>query len=172
MGVVQDAVADRIGQGGVGEVVVPLGRRELAGDDRRALAVAVLEDLEQVPALLVGHGGQPPVVDQQDVDAGELAEEPDVGAIGARQREVVKEPRGTAIVGAEAFAAGGGGEGTGGEALPRAGGADEDHVVVLLHPAAGGEVGGGGLFEGAPGPVVDGPPPGVRGVRFCPAGGG
>ena len=38
MGVVQDAVADGVGERGVGEVVVPLGRRQLARDDRRAVA--------------------------------------------------------------------------------------------------------------------------------------
>jgi hypothetical protein len=59
VGVVEDAVADRVGQGGVGEVVVPLARWQLAGDDGRAVTVAVLEDLQQVPALLVGTGARP-----------------------------------------------------------------------------------------------------------------
>jgi hypothetical protein len=71
MGVVEDAVADGVGQGGGGEVVVPLGRRQLARDDSRAVAIAILEDLEQVPSLLVGDGREAPVVDQEDVDAGE-----------------------------------------------------------------------------------------------------
>jgi hypothetical protein len=120
MGVVQEAIADGVGQGGVGEVVVPLGGRQLAGDDGGAVAVAVLEDLQHVAAFLVGDRRQAPVVDQEDVDAGELAEQADVGAVGAGEREVVKEPRGAAVVGAEAFAAGVGGESAGDEALPRA----------------------------------------------------
>jgi hypothetical protein len=45
VGVVEEAIADGIGQHRVAEVVVPLGRRQLAGDDRRARAVAILEDL-------------------------------------------------------------------------------------------------------------------------------
>jgi hypothetical protein len=126
VGIVQDAVADGVGQGGVGEVVVPLGRGQLARDDGGAVAVAVLEDLEQVAAFLVGDGRQAPVVDEQDVDAGELAKQADVGAVGAGQREVVKEPRRAPVVGAEALAAGVSGEGTGDEALPGAGGPDED----------------------------------------------
>jgi hypothetical protein len=73
VGVVQDAVADGIGQGSIGEVLMPQGRRELAGDDGRAGPVAVLEDLEQVAALLILGGGEAPVVDDQDVEAGELA---------------------------------------------------------------------------------------------------
>jgi hypothetical protein len=43
---------------------MPLGRRQLARDDGRAVAVAVLEDLEQVAALLVGDRRQAPVVEE------------------------------------------------------------------------------------------------------------
>ena len=42
-----DAVADGVGEGGIREVVVPVVRRELARDDRRACSVAVLEKLER-----------------------------------------------------------------------------------------------------------------------------
>jgi hypothetical protein len=44
------------------------------------LTVAVLEDLE-IAAPLIGRRGPPLVVDQQDVDPGELAEDSDVGAV-------------------------------------------------------------------------------------------
>lgn len=53
MGVVEDAVADGVGYGGVADVVVPLGSRDLAGEDGGAGAVAVLDDLEEVATLLV-----------------------------------------------------------------------------------------------------------------------
>jgi hypothetical protein len=43
VGGVKNAVADGIGRGGVGEVVVPVLGVELAGDDGRASAMAVLE---------------------------------------------------------------------------------------------------------------------------------
>ena len=55
----EDPVADGIRQGRVGEVVVPLGRRDLTGDDGGTVAVAVFEDLEQVPALLVRDRREP-----------------------------------------------------------------------------------------------------------------
>jgi hypothetical protein len=97
MRVVQDAVADRVGEHRIRKVVVPLGR-QLARDDGRAIAVAVLEDLEEVPALLVCERRQAPIVNQQDVDAREFAEDTDVGAIGAGEGEVVKEARRPAIV--------------------------------------------------------------------------
>ena len=59
----EQTIADGIGQGGVGQVVVPLGGRELARDDGRAGAVAILEDLEEIATLRVLHGGEAPVVD-------------------------------------------------------------------------------------------------------------
>ena len=94
MRVVQDAVADRVGKHRIRQVVVPLGRRQLAGDDGRAIAVAVLEDLEEVSALRVRERRQAPIVKQQDVHAREFAEHPDVGPIGPREGEVVKEADG------------------------------------------------------------------------------
>jgi hypothetical protein len=51
---VQHAVADGIGSGGVGKVVVPVLGIELAGDDGRAGSVAVLENFEEVAPLSIG----------------------------------------------------------------------------------------------------------------------
>src|ERR1700674_5202244 len=106
MGVVQEAVADGVGQGRLAEVVVPLGRRQLAGDNRAAAAIAILEDLEEVTALLILDGGEAPIVEDEDVEAGELGEQADVGAVGAGQQEGVEEAGGAPVVGAVALAAG------------------------------------------------------------------
>jgi hypothetical protein len=72
------------------DVVVPLGGRQLARDDGRAAAVAVLEDLEEIASFLILHGSQAPVIEDEHVHAGELAEEAAVGAIGAREAESSK----------------------------------------------------------------------------------
>jgi hypothetical protein len=55
----------------------------LARDDGGAGVIAILEDLEEIAALRVLHRGEAPVVDQEDVEPGELAEQADVGAVGA-----------------------------------------------------------------------------------------
>src|SRR2546427_3074910 len=94
MGVVEQAVADRVGEGRLAEVVVPLGGRELACDDRGASAVAILEELKEVAALGILDGGQPPVIDDEDVEASQLGEQADVGAVGAGQGEFMEEARG------------------------------------------------------------------------------
>jgi len=71
MSIMQDSVADGIGQGGVREVVVPLGRGELARHEGRACPVAVFEDFQQVLPFKLGRRGQAPVVDEEDIRAGD-----------------------------------------------------------------------------------------------------
>ena len=44
----EEAVADGVGQGRLAQVIVPLAGRQLARDDRRAAAVAVFENLEEI----------------------------------------------------------------------------------------------------------------------------
>src|SRR5438034_11514444 len=126
MGVVQQAVADRVGQGGLAEVVVPLGGWQLARDDGRVGAIAILQDLEEVAALRILDRRQPPVVDDEDIEAGELGEQADVGAIGPGQGELVEEARSPAVAGAIALATGLVRQRTGEEAFPDTGRPDQD----------------------------------------------
>jgi hypothetical protein len=49
---VHDAIEDRVGEGGVAELGMPVLDRQLAGDHRRAAADTVVEELEQIAALL------------------------------------------------------------------------------------------------------------------------
>ena len=54
-----ETVENRVGERRVAADVMPLVDGKLAGHDRRADAVAVLDDLEQVVAVFRGEGGQP-----------------------------------------------------------------------------------------------------------------
>src|SRR2546425_9800243 len=127
MGIVEQPIADGVGQRRLPEVVMPLAGWELARDDRRAATAAVFENLEEIAPLLVLHGGQAPVVEHEDVHAGELAQQLAVATIGAGELEVVEEPGGPAVVRAVATTAGVVSQRTGDEALPGAGGAgDQD----------------------------------------------
>jgi hypothetical protein len=65
--VVEQPIAKGVGDGGIAEVVVPLRDGDLADDDRGAMAMAVFDDLEQIPALAVGERSEPPVVEDEDV---------------------------------------------------------------------------------------------------------
>jgi len=68
----------------------------------------------------------------------------------------VEETRGPTVAGAIALATGLVGERAREEAFPDAGRPDQDHVVVFLDPAAGGELADDGLVELAAGRIVDG----------------
>jgi hypothetical protein len=50
-------------------VRVPVLDRELAGDDGRHAAVAIVDDFQQIPALFGGQRGETPIVEDQQLDA-------------------------------------------------------------------------------------------------------
>ena len=60
-GTVDEAVEDGVGEGGIVELAMPVGHRQLGGDDHRAAAQAVVEDLEEVAAAGGVDRGQSPV---------------------------------------------------------------------------------------------------------------
>ena len=93
VGAVHEAVEDRVGEGRVAEVVVPFLDRQLAGDDGGAPAVAVLDDLEQVAAVLGAQRCEAPVVEDQDVGLGEAGEQLGVAPVGAADVEFVEQSR-------------------------------------------------------------------------------
>jgi hypothetical protein len=58
-----EPIADCVGERGVGQVVVPIVRRKLAGDDRRARSVPIFEDLKQVASLTVSQRCDRKIID-------------------------------------------------------------------------------------------------------------
>ena len=61
MGVVDEAIQDGVGIGGLADDRMPVGHGELAGDQGGAPAVPIFEDLQQVVARLIVERAQPPV---------------------------------------------------------------------------------------------------------------
>src|SRR5262245_20451492 len=129
MGVVEEAVADGIGEGGIADEGVPLSDGQLAGQDGGAGAMPIIEQFEEVPTILRGESIEPPVVDEQDVNAGELGEQAEVTAVGPGEGELVEEAGGAPIEGPEALATGLLGEGAGHEGLAGSGGADDQEIL-------------------------------------------
>ena len=84
MGAMDDAVEDRVGQGGIGDHLVPSTDRDLAGDQQRSAVVAVVDDLEQIAALLGIERFRPPIVDDQQAGAFERGQQPRQAAFAAR----------------------------------------------------------------------------------------
>jgi len=59
MGVVDQAIQDGIGQGGIPDLGVPFIHRELRGHESGTETVTIFEEFQEVPALFVGQGGIP-----------------------------------------------------------------------------------------------------------------
>ena len=99
-------VENGVGDGGVAQIVVPAFPWQLTGDDGGPRAIAILEDLEQIVSVAIGDGPESPVVEHQDVDAGEAPQDGDVGAVRVRERQIRKEARQRTIDHAVALATG------------------------------------------------------------------
>ena len=112
---------------------MPLVDGKLAGHDRRADAVPVLEDLEQVVAVLRGEGGQPPVVDHQHLGLGERFEQLRVAPVGAGNGQGAQQPGHPDIQRAVSVAAGAVGERASYPAFSHAGWpADQDVEMIAV----------------------------------------
>src|SRR5579884_2006955 len=106
MRTVNDAVEDRVTERGIGDHLVPFTDRDLAGDQQRAAVVAVIDNLEQVTALLGIERLWSPVVDDQEPDAFERGQKARQAAFTARLGEIAEQAAGALVEHGEALAAG------------------------------------------------------------------
>ena len=92
VGVVDEPVEDGVGEGGVAEQVVPLLDGKLAGDQGGTGGVSVLEELEEVSAMVGVERGESEVVEDDEVDFGERGQQLGIGAVAAGDGDVVQQP--------------------------------------------------------------------------------
>jgi hypothetical protein len=142
-------------KGGVGEVVVPPLREQLARHERGSRAVAILEHVQEGLAVLLVQRGDPEVVQDEDVRPHESREDLGVGSVDAGQGEFVVEARGPAVEDAVALAAGLKRQGAREKCLPCAGGAGDQDVELVLDEGTGGELQQRGLLQTTRGSGVD-----------------
>ena len=72
MGAVDDAVENGVGQGRIANHLVPASDRDLACDQQRSSVAAIVDDLEQVAALLRIERFRPPIIDDQEAGSRRL----------------------------------------------------------------------------------------------------
>lgn len=147
MEVLQDPVQNGVGDGGLSHGLVPEVDGQLAGDDRRAQAGPVLNDLEGVGGLVGAERPEQEVVDQQYVDAGPRGHEAGQATVDPGDGQLVEHAAGPQVEGAVAPADGGVGQGAGEEGLADPGRADDGDVVVRADPAAFGQAQDDGTFQ-------------------------
>jgi hypothetical protein len=127
VGVVDEPVEDGVGDGRVGDHLVPVIDRQLAGHDGRAAIMPIVDDLQQIATLILRQGCEPPVVEDQELDAGQRFEQTPITTITARQRQSLEQPRHALIKHGAIVAAGLVAERTGKPAL-----ADTGRASVML----------------------------------------
>ena len=91
VGVVNKAVQDTVGDGGITDLIVQLSDRHLAGENRRACLVAVIADFQKVAALTVGQWSHGPIIDQEDIDVGNAVQKLAEAAVGAGNGQITKQ---------------------------------------------------------------------------------
>ena len=75
IGVVDDAIENGVGEGRLTDDIVPLVEGELAGDERRAAAIAVLDDFHQIAPLVGDKPVRAPVIEDQQIGLDQGAEQ-------------------------------------------------------------------------------------------------
>ena len=140
MGVVDDAVADRVGDGGIAQGSMPLPGRKLTGDHGGGSIVSVFEDFEEVATLGVLQRRDEQVVQDEDFELREPSEHPGVCPIGTGNRDFLEQARDAGVERPISAAACSLRERGGEVALAAAGLSDADDVVPVGDPATGGEI--------------------------------
>ena len=155
MGALQEAVEDRVGEGRIADVFVPVLEGELTGDEGGTDADAVVEEFEQVVALARSEGRDGEVVDDDELELGERGESFTERAVGMAERQFLEQPRRTHVPGREALATRLVGERAGQPGLAGAGGALDEERLAGTDPVAGAEAGELGSIEATAGAEVD-----------------
>ena len=155
MGVVDEAVEDGVGIGRIADHLVPFVDRDLAGQDGRAAAVAFFEDFVEIAAGAGIERIEAPIIENEELGAGEGSHDAGMAAVAAGQREI-GEQLGDALVKDRAVVAAGlVAESTGKPTFADAGRAAQDQIVVRVDPFAAGELVEQAAIEAARGAVID-----------------
>lgn len=150
-GVVDEAIEDGVGEGGVLELAVPEFDGELAGDEDAAALLPVFEEFEEQRLMAGAHGHEAEVVEDDQIDAREGFEPVADASLGLQGGEFFTEARQSEIAHRFLLIDDGFGECAGEITLADSGWADEEHVLVLLEPVEGDELLPAGFAEAARG---------------------
>ena len=155
MGVVNEAVEDGVGISRVADQGVPFVDGDLAGENGRTAAIALLEDLVEVATGTGIERFEAPIVEDEELDAGETAQDAGITAITASERELGEELGDPLIENRAVVATGLVTQGTSKPGFSHAGGPAQNEIVVRVDPLAIGELVEQSAVEAAWGPVID-----------------
>ena len=134
---VQQAVQDGIGDGGFADDGMPVFDRALAGDDGGIFLIAVLDDFEQIVALRIIERSQKQIIEDKQLDLGQAGERFEMRAIGFGLEEHFEQTRSAQIEHGVTLAGGEVAERAGDITFAHAGGAGQEHGMVVGDPVRG-----------------------------------
>lgn len=99
-----EPVKNGIGQRRLLDRRVPVIDRELTGHQGGPTPVAIIEEFQEIAAMLVGQWGQSPIIQYREIGLGETPEHAAIAAITFGYGQVSEEPRESQIQGGKAKA--------------------------------------------------------------------
>lgn len=87
VGVVDEAIQHGVGDRWISNHIVPVVHGDLAGNDGRALLVAILDNLQEIASLLVAELLRSPIVQDQEIGFGQAPEHLCVATVTSCQGE-------------------------------------------------------------------------------------
>jgi hypothetical protein len=134
---------------------VPIVDRHLAGEDGRAAPIAFLKDFVEVTTGTGIERFEAPIVEDEELDTGETAQDTSIAAVTAGERELGEELGDSLIKNRAVVAAGLVTQGTSKPRFAHAGRPAQNQIIVRVDPLAIGELVEQSAVEAAWGPVID-----------------
>src|SRR5674476_748497 len=127
--VVNEAVQDRVAQGGIADDVVPMFDGDLAGNDGRGATVAIIKDLQKVAPFGRIENRKAPVIEDQELNAADGFEQAAISAVAASKGKRLKQTRHAMVLDRAIVAAGFVAEGAGDPAFAEPGCPGDEQVL-------------------------------------------
>lgn len=83
--IVNEAVQDRIAEGGIADDLMPVFHGDLACDDNRCATMAIIEDLEEVAPFGRIENRQAPIIEDKKLNVPERFEQTAITAVATRE---------------------------------------------------------------------------------------
>ena len=137
VGAVDDAIKNGIGKLRITQILMPMGHRHLACEERGAYPGPVVQDLQEIVAIRGSQRFQAPIVQDEQIDLGKLREAPREAPVTVTDAQFVEEPGHAQIAYGEPRSAGLVSKRAGKPRLAGAGRPGHDHRLAVPDPAAG-----------------------------------
>ena len=139
--IVNEAVQDRVAEGGITDDIVPMFDGDLTGDDGRGATMAIIKDLQKVAPFGRIEYRQAPIIKDEELNASEVFEQAAVATVAPSKGERLEEARDAIILNRTIITAGFVSEGAGNPTLAEPGCPCDEEVLIAIDPVAGDKFG-------------------------------